>query len=148
MTEEEKSRYSEPEALRDILKRVLSGRKFLLDCGHHATLFHPLGNDITIIASMKHVVLPYGVCEVGADGELKSLSEKPRYDVLVSTGLYVMEPTVLDRVPDGLRMDATDLIDAVRADGRVGVYPIPERSWVDIGQLEELQVALDRMRVM
>ena len=35
MTKEEKSRYSEPEALRDILKRVLSGRKFLLDCGHH-----------------------------------------------------------------------------------------------------------------
>ena len=105
------------------------------------------GNDITIIASMKHVVLPYGVCEVGADGELKSLSEKPRYDVLVSTGLYVMEPTVLDRITDGVRMDATDLIDAVRGDGRVGVYPVPERSWVDIGQLEELQVALDRMRV-
>jgi hypothetical protein len=36
MTKEEKSRYSEPEALRDILKRVLSGRKFLLDCGHYA----------------------------------------------------------------------------------------------------------------
>ena len=35
MTKEEKSRYSEPEALRDILKRVLSGRKFMLDCGHH-----------------------------------------------------------------------------------------------------------------
>jgi hypothetical protein len=49
MTKEEKSRYSEPEALRDILKRVLSGRKFMLDCGHHATLFHPLGNDITIL---------------------------------------------------------------------------------------------------
>ena len=28
MTKEEKSRDSEPEALRDILKRVLSGRKF------------------------------------------------------------------------------------------------------------------------
>jgi hypothetical protein len=49
MTKEEKSRYSEPEALRDILKRVLSGRKFMLDCGHHTTLFHHLGNDITIL---------------------------------------------------------------------------------------------------
>ena len=38
MTKEEKSRYSEPEALRDILKRVLSGRKFMLDCGHHVSL--------------------------------------------------------------------------------------------------------------
>jgi len=49
MTKEEKSRYDEPEALKDILKRVLSGRKFLLDCGHRVSLFHHLGNDITII---------------------------------------------------------------------------------------------------
>jgi hypothetical protein len=49
MTREEKSRYSEPEALRDILKRVLSGKKYRLDCGHHVSLFHNLGNDITIL---------------------------------------------------------------------------------------------------
>jgi hypothetical protein len=45
----EKSLYSEPEALRDILKRVLSGRKFLLDCGHHVSFGTNLGNDITVI---------------------------------------------------------------------------------------------------
>jgi hypothetical protein len=49
MTKEEKSRYSEPEALRDILKRVLAGRKFMLDCGHHVSFFGHLGNDITIL---------------------------------------------------------------------------------------------------
>jgi hypothetical protein len=35
MTKDEKSRYCEPDALRDIFKRVLAGRKFMLDCGHH-----------------------------------------------------------------------------------------------------------------
>jgi hypothetical protein len=49
MTKEEKSRYSEPEALRDILKRVLAGRKFMLDCGHHVSFGTNLGNDITVI---------------------------------------------------------------------------------------------------
>jgi hypothetical protein len=49
MTKEEKSRYGEPEALKDILKRVLWGRKFMLDCGHHVSFGHNLGNDITII---------------------------------------------------------------------------------------------------
>jgi hypothetical protein len=48
MTKEEKIRYAEPELLREILKRVLSGRKFRLDCGHHVTFSHNLGNDITI----------------------------------------------------------------------------------------------------
>ena len=57
MTKEEKSRYSEPEALRDILKRVLSGRKFLLDCGHRVSLFHHLGNDITIINGKKPKII-------------------------------------------------------------------------------------------
>ena len=36
MTKEQKRKYSEPELLRDILKRVLAGRKFQLDCGHYA----------------------------------------------------------------------------------------------------------------
>jgi hypothetical protein len=49
MTKDEKSRYSEPEALRDILKRVLAGRKFRLDCGHYCSFGHFLGNDITIL---------------------------------------------------------------------------------------------------
>jgi hypothetical protein len=49
MTKEQERRYSEPEALRDILKRVLSGRKFLLDCGHHVSFGSNLGNDITVI---------------------------------------------------------------------------------------------------
>jgi len=49
MTKEEKRKYSEPELLRDILKRVLAGRKFQLDCGHHVSFGHNLGNDITII---------------------------------------------------------------------------------------------------
>jgi hypothetical protein len=34
---EELARHSEPEALKDVLKRVLSGRKFMLDCGHYVS---------------------------------------------------------------------------------------------------------------
>ena len=49
MTKEQARKYEDPEMLRDILKRVLSGRKFMLDCGHHVSLFHNLENDITII---------------------------------------------------------------------------------------------------
>ena len=48
MTKEQRAKYDGPEELRDILKRVLGGRRFLLDCGHHVSFFHHLGNDITI----------------------------------------------------------------------------------------------------
>ena len=49
MTKEQKAQYDRPEQLRDILKRVLDGRKFMLDCGHHVTFGHNLGNDITVL---------------------------------------------------------------------------------------------------
>ncbi len=48
MTKEEKERYQDPELLRDILQRSLKGMKFRLDCGHHVTFGHYLGNDITV----------------------------------------------------------------------------------------------------
>ena len=34
--------------LRDILRRVLVGMKFRLDCGHHVTFGEILGNDVII----------------------------------------------------------------------------------------------------
>jgi len=48
MTRLQKQAYAEPEALRDILKRVLAGKKFRLQCGHHITFNTVLGNDLTI----------------------------------------------------------------------------------------------------
>jgi len=41
--------YSEPELLKDILERILKGRKFRLECGHHVSFGSNLGNDITVI---------------------------------------------------------------------------------------------------
>ena len=105
-------------------------------------------NAITILASMKHIVLPYGVCDVSEGGRLAALKEKPRFDLLVSTGVYVMEPEALSALEHDGPTDATDLIAAaLDADVKVGVYPIPERAWLDVGQLEELQDALDRLGI-
>jgi hypothetical protein len=48
MTRKEKNKYQEPEKLKEILNN-LKGMKFKLDCGHHITFFHFLGNNITIL---------------------------------------------------------------------------------------------------
>jgi len=47
MTQEEKSKYESTENLKKAISE-LKGRKFKLDCGHHVTFGHHLGNDITI----------------------------------------------------------------------------------------------------
>ena len=49
MTKDQKGQYSEPKLLKDILERVLKGKKFQLECGHYVSFGHFLGNDITVI---------------------------------------------------------------------------------------------------
>ena len=49
MTKEDEKQYQKTEVLSRILRGVVAGRKFRLDCGHHITFHHYLGNNITII---------------------------------------------------------------------------------------------------
>lgn len=56
MTKEKEAAYEESEALKQFLK-ALKGRKFKLDCGHHVTFAHALGNDITIYNGKRLTVI-------------------------------------------------------------------------------------------
>jgi dTDP-glucose pyrophosphorylase len=103
-------------------------------------------NAITMVCSMKHSRIPYGVVEINKGGTLKSLHEKPEYDHLVNTGMYIVNPAMLALVPDGKFFHFTDLIEKAKDLGhKIGVYPITEGAWVDIGQLEDYQAALNKM---
>lgn len=98
------------------------------------------GNAVTLVGSMKHYVIPYGVCRLGADGALKDINEKPEYDFLVNTGVYVMEPAALRHIVPGKRLHFTDLVARLIAKGeKVGVYPVAETAWMDMGEVEELK---------
>jgi hypothetical protein len=61
MTENQKKAYEETDALREILK-TLKGKKFKLDCGHHITFCHNLGNDITIYNSNTKPIIICSQC--------------------------------------------------------------------------------------
>ena len=101
------------------------------------------GNAITMICAVKHFTIPYGVVELGADGELSGVTEKPEMNFLTNTGVYVVEPEVVEGMAYNQPALFTDVVSDVRArGGRIGVYPVSEHSWMDMGQLEEL----DNMR--
>lgn len=53
MTREEKQEYAEADQLRTILMETLGGEKYQLDCGHHITFGHQLGNNLIIINGAK-----------------------------------------------------------------------------------------------
>ncbi|WP_020585841.1 hypothetical protein [Desulfobacter curvatus] len=56
MTKQQKEAYQSTESLRKIIKS-LEGQKFRLDCGHHVTVCHSLGNDITIRNGKEPVII-------------------------------------------------------------------------------------------
>lgn len=98
------------------------------------------GNALTFILAAKRVGIPYGVVELDQEGGVRTILEKPEYDFLVNTGIYLAEPCVLDSLKDGEHIDMPDVAKRLMAQGhRVGGYPITEKSWLDMGQLSEMR---------
>lgn len=103
--------------------------------------FHTSGSYAATIGTRyyRHTV-PFGCMEVDGD-RVVSLEEKPTVSRLVNTGIYVVEPSVQQRVPRGVAVTMPELIDTVLADdGRVGAFEV-EGDWIDIGQREQLDLA-------
>jgi dTDP-glucose pyrophosphorylase len=101
------------------------------------------GNDITLVASLKNYSIPYGVCEIVNGGTLNKIREKPEYNFLVNTGMYVLEPETLEFIPENEFFHITHLIEKVKAEGgKIGVYPISDKSWIDTGEWAEYKKAL------
>ena len=106
--------------------------------------FHQKNNfDITLVASTKEYVIPYGTCELNSDGHLSHINEKPKYDFLINTGLYVLDPKVLKLIPENRFYHITHLIENAKNQGKkVGVYPVNDDAWIDVGQWTEYQKAV------
>lgn len=95
-------------------------------------------NEITIVAAVKHYDIPYGTLTSKENGLLESLKEKPEIIYKINTGFYIFEPQILDEIPENQLYHFTFLIEKLQKQGRrVGVFPVTENSWIDIGNWTE-----------
>ena len=77
--------------------------------------FHQKGGyDITLVASAKEYIIPYGTCELNGDGHLSHINEKPKYDFLINTGLYILNPDVLSIIPKDKFYHITHMIEDLK----------------------------------
>jgi dTDP-glucose pyrophosphorylase len=111
--------------------------------------FHNTGGfDLTLVASLKHYTIPYGVCDIDNQGLLVSMHEKPEQDLLVNTGLYFLNSNVLDLISGRDFLHMTDIIQILKEKGfKVGVYPVTDKSWLDVGQWEEYSETLKQLNL-
>jgi NDP-sugar pyrophosphorylase family protein len=100
-------------------------------------------NELTIVAAIKHIKLAYGALVTGPEGLLERLDEKPDLVFKVNSGVYVLESHLLSEIPERTVFNMTQLIDGILArGGRVGVFPVSEGSWTDIGNWEDYQKSI------
>lgn len=98
------------------------------------------GNEITMICSLKNYILPYGIVNIGQNGNINSIQEKPEMSFYTNTGCYFVESEVVERLTYNEFVDFPNIISEYLAEGRkVGVYPISEHAWLDMGQMDEME---------
>lgn len=103
-------------------------------------------NDLTLVASSKEYIIPYGTCKLTKKGYLQKIVEKPKFDFFVNVGMYVLNPNLIQLIPKNKTYDMNDFIQLVkRKNKQVGVYPIDDGSWIDVGQWSEYHKAVDRL---
>ena len=95
-------------------------------------------NEITLVAALKSFNIPYGTILSGKEGELLELVEKPDVNFKINSGMYILEPHLIDEIPENVFFHITHLIEKVKErGGKVGVFPVSEKSWKDIGEWDE-----------
>lgn len=106
------------------------------------------GNKITFVCSMKDVVIPYGVVETDQDGMITRMKEKPGFSFLINTGLYMIEPEVIDDIEDDQFIHFPDLAQSYLERGeRVGVFPVSESAWMDMGQFSSMEDMMKNLEI-
>ena len=123
-----------------LFDKVLNGYEKLLR-------FHrESGSAVTMVCAEKHVTIPYGVVETGESGVITAMQEKPAFQFLTNTGLYLVEPEVLDDIGEDEVIGFPDIIERQRRRGRrVSAYTVGEEDWLDMGQLDELEKMRERL---
>ncbi len=101
-------------------------------------------NILTMVCVTKQSVFPYGTVDINEQGKIIALKEKPTFSFLTNAGFYVIEPRFFDFIPKDTFIHITDIIQkCIDLGENVGIYPVSEDKWYDMGQPEELE----RMRM-
>lgn len=137
-----------------LLKGCFDGTFFFANCDALLTAnyesmvrFHKENkNIITMVCAYKNINIPYGVVEMGVNGAIENMKEKPLFSFLTNTGIYIVEPEVVDDIETGVPIGFPDIVEMERKKGkRVAVFPVGESDWMDMGQISELEKMRKRL---
>lgn len=103
--------------------------------------YHNANKSIATMGVRKYgMQVPYGVVNtIGTD--IKTIEEKPTVNFFVSGGVYVLDPSCLDIIPNDEYHDMPTLFeDIISNKNKTITYPIKDY-WLDIGRPEDFEKA-------
>ena len=99
------------------------------------------GNADILIGVKKHFTqIPYGTITFDAENNLLEIYEKPKIEHWINSGIYLLDPRVLNYIEHQTYLDMPSLIERVESNGKVKVHDIGE-NWLDIGKVEDYESA-------
>jgi len=107
----------------------------------HFLDYHLLNGSIATMAVREHQYqIPYGVI-YQENQKIISIEEKPIQRFFINAGIYLLDPAVLDYIPDETFFDMPLLFETLIHDNhQPQSFPIREY-WLDIGHMDELEKA-------
>ena len=128
---------------------ILTNCDILLDINYSDLLdFHNNNNfDLTIVASRKTYNIPYGYCELDKHGNLIDMKEKPSLDFLTNVGFYVINKKIVNKISLNKKLNFDKFFQLLKKDKeiKIGVYPIQDDLWNDIGEWTEYKKSIENL---
>lgn len=90
--------------------------------------------------------LQFGLVELDEEAMVRSYREKPTQEYLVSTGISLVEPEVLDYIDPEERLDMPDLVNQLIKDGcRIHGY-VSDKLWLHLSRPDDFESANENWR--
>ncbi|MGI6364215.1 MAG: sugar phosphate nucleotidyltransferase [Bacillota bacterium] len=126
---------------------VISGDALTdLDIARAIAFHRERGSQATLVLHRQPVPLEYGVVVTDQEGRITRFLEKPSWGEVfsdtVNTGIYILEPGVMDYLAPGEKYDfSRDLFPRLLADGVPMYGYVTDGYWCDIGDLRSYRQA-------
>lgn len=94
----------------------------------------------TVALNRRSVYIDFGVVKINDSKTIVDYIEKPTLDYLVSMGIYVFEPDVLNYIPNK-KFDFPDLVKTLISAGKTVKGYVYDGYWLDIGRPDDYERA-------
>jgi NDP-sugar pyrophosphorylase family protein len=97
----------------------------------------------TVALVNRKVEVDYGVVETDDQSSITRWTEKPTIENQVSMGIYILEPEVLNYIPENEPFNIPELIRSIIADKKLVKGYLFDGFWLDLGKSEDYEHAVN-----